>query len=270
MIPTESNGSSAVVISSDESRILNALTRQDAKLEVIIPKEASADELWSTLEICVKGVNYMTGRICRLKPIIGQLLLRFQNKPSLYKGLGYATFQDFKYKGVGEVLGLCRTSIFEAMSLAENWPQVTPDRYEKIGPKKMYILDKFAHGRASNSEAVLQKAESMTVTELRDWAEEKGEIAPGETVPKTIHIHTTLEIYRHWVGFCQDENVQALVRSSDPGKILQKLLQECQNEWFIQGAGEIAQQKENANDAVRYVDVQSVPLAGAEDQGAQQ
>jgi hypothetical protein len=266
MTPSDSDSTSSVVISSDESKILNALIRPEAKLEVIVPHEASAEDLWNTLSICIKGVNYMNSRIRRLSPIIGRILCRFEDRPSLYKELGYQTFSDFKWKGVSDGLGIGRSFLYESMVLARQWPQVTPERFERIGPKKMRILEKITDGKSSRAEELLCKAETLKVTELRHWAEEKGDLMVDESVGRTIEIPATLATYRRWWDFKRTPEVQAYVGPpADPDKILNALMDEAFNSWMIEGAGIIAKAKEKEDDATRDVDVHNSNTSEPED-----
>jgi len=256
MIPTESSSSAVVVFSSDETKVLKAIMRQNPQLEVIIPPNSSAEELWRTMEICIKGLNWMTDGLCWLKPIIGRIMVRFEDKPSLYKELGYNTFHDFKFRGVAENLGCKKNWIYEALELARDWKQITPEQYVKIGPRKLQILSEFARGNSANAGALLQKAETMKVTEFRDWAEDSGNITVGSATPKTIHIHTTLEIYRFWEEFRKSEDIQAVYKTADPGKILERLMQSHYNELLIQGATIIADRKEKEqDDSIRNIDI---------------
>jgi hypothetical protein len=255
------NDNTAIALSSDESRILNALTKPDAQLEVILPKEATADELWNTLEICTKGVNYMRGRINRLSIAVGGILARFHNKPSLHKSLGYETFADFRRRGVEGKIGMSRSFLYESMGLAENWPKLTQERYAKIGPKKMQLLSKVTDGHSSQAESLLKKAETMGVTDLRHYLEEEGKLTVDESVGRTIEIPTTLAVYRQWYDFSRSPEIQAVVGKADAGEILRALMQEFHNEWLVQGAGLIEEEKEHG--VIRSLDVHESNAAQA-------
>jgi hypothetical protein len=182
-------------LNAEEHDLIKELLRPGVSIDAVLPEDADSEKLWSTLSACVRGLNLLEIRLCRLKPIIGRILLMFEHQPSLYKALGYETYSDFMKRGVHDSLGLHHTSAYEAQRVAKDWPQLTPDRFAKIGQKKMNVLHKFATGRDPNAEALLATAEKMTVGEFRQYAEQRGLTEPGETVGATIIIHTNQDVY---------------------------------------------------------------------------
>lgn len=215
-----------------ENALLRELLRPGAAIEAVIPADAAPEQLWRTLDACVRGLGLLEARSLRLKFIVGKLLLVFENRPSLYKELGYETYSDFMNKGAYEKLGLHRTSAYEGR-MAATWPQLTPDRYAgKLGPKKMNILNKFMGGGNSNAEEWLQAAESMKVGELKQYVEERSLIGRGETVGVTITIQTNLNVFQHWKSFCNDGRIHQVVGSKDHGQILKAMIEEVFDEWI--------------------------------------
>ena len=223
-------------LNHEENMLLRELLRPGASIEVLIPTDAEPEELWKTLDACVRGLGLLEARMCRLKPIIGRILLIFENKPSLYKALGFETYSAFLDNGVYGALGLHRTSAYEGKLVARDWPQIGPDRYAKaLGPKKIAILSKFVKGSSPNSESWLQTAESMKVSELREYCVQRGFIERGETVGAVITITASRSIYDEWKEFCSDGRVQSKVGTKDHGKILRAMIQECSAEWLQKG-----------------------------------
>jgi hypothetical protein len=111
-------------LNAEEHALIRELLRPGASIEAVIPQDADPDTLWHTLDACVRGLGLLEVRICRLKPIIGRILVMFEEKPSLYKELGYDTFGEFMRRGVYDTLGLHKTSAYEARFVAKDWPQV--------------------------------------------------------------------------------------------------------------------------------------------------
>ena len=220
-------------LNHEENMLLRELLRPGASIEVLIPPDAEPEDLWKTLDACVRGLGLLEARMCRLKPIIGRILLIFENKPSLYKALGYETYSAFLDNGVYGALGLHRTSAYEGKLVARDWPQIGPDRYAKaLGPKKIAILSKFVKGSSPNAESWLQTAESMKVGELREYVEQRGFIEAGETVGATITITTNRAIRGLYEEFFSDGRVHSKCGTKDRGKILEALIQSCSIEWF--------------------------------------
>jgi hypothetical protein len=218
----------AAQLTPEEHALLKDLLRPGVSVEALIKVDATPDELWHILETCSRGLQLLESRICRLKPVIGQILLRFERNPSLYKSLGYNTFTDFMRKGVYLTLpGIHTTSAFEATQVARLWPQISPDRYAaKLGPKKIGLLSKFTSGGNANGEAWLQTAESMTTAKLKTYVEERGFLAKGESTGATIVINTNRALYDQWKEFCSDGRVQSVVGGSAQDRILEALMQE--------------------------------------------
>ena len=220
-------------LNHEENMLLRELLRPGASIEALIPPDAEPEELWKTLDACVRGLGLLEARMCRLKPVIGRILLIFEKKPSLYKSLGYDTYSDFMDKGVYGVLGLHRTSAYDGKLVARDWAQVGPDRYAKaLGPKKIAILSKFVKGSSPNAEAWLQTAESMKVSELREYCVQRGFIEAGETEGTTITITTNRAIRGLYEEFFSDGRVCSKCGTKDRGKILERMIQECSAEWL--------------------------------------
>ena len=127
-------------LSPSEHELLRELLRPGASIEAVIPEDADPKELWHVLDVCVGGLALIDARGTRLKFIIGKILVMFEQKPSLYKDLGYNTYTEFLRAGAYDTLGLHRTSAIEGKQAVQEWPQLTPDTYAQIGPKKINVL----------------------------------------------------------------------------------------------------------------------------------
>lgn len=237
-------------LNEQEQALLKELLRPGASIEAVIPPDAAPEHLWKTLDACVRGLGLLEARSTRLKFIVGKLLIIFENKPSLYKGLGYETFSEFITKGAYATLGLHKTSAYEG-KMAARWPQLTPDRYAKVGPKKMNILNHFMTGNNSNAEEWLKTAESMKVNELQQYVEQRGLLNNGETDAATIVIKTDKSIYSRYREVFEDGRVHHVVGSKDHGRILVAMMAECYQEW-LNKYDEDRRQKMAAKDRARY------------------
>jgi hypothetical protein len=230
-------------LTDHEQTLLKELLRPGASIEAVIPDDVTAAELWKTLEACAGGLAVMEARTRRLKPIIGRILVEFQNVPSRYKDLGYETWSDFMRVGVYEKLGVHHQSAYECLMLARDWKQVTPDRFAKIGTKKMNTLNKFTKGNSPNAEEWLKRAESMKATELQQYVEQRGFLEPGEAAGATFTIHTNQAKYVKFKEFFDDGRVHSVVGSRKFDDILEKLIWECHSEWIDKAEQEQARKR---------------------------
>jgi hypothetical protein len=218
-------------LTEQEQALLKELLRPGVSIDSVIPPEASAENLWKTLDACIRGMGILETRMLRLRPVIGKLLVIFENKPSLYKELGYETWSEFMKNGVNGILGLHRTAAYQSLYVAREWKQIDPDRYAKLGPKRMEILKQVTTGSSPNAETWLKTAESMKVGQLQAYVEQRGFTTPGETAGATITIPTNQAVYSQWRGLIGDGRIQSWVGSKEPGKILEAMIQETYNEW---------------------------------------
>lgn len=233
-------------LTQEENELLKALLRPGASIDAIIPEDPDPKELWKTLDACTKGLDLLTKRALRLRPIIGRILMIFESKPSLYKELGYESFTQFIKKGVYEELGLHRTAGFESLLVARKWPQISSDRYANgIGPKKINLLSKAGvTGKSPNAEMLLQTAEKMKVGEFAQYMEQRGMLAPGEGTGVTITIHSNRSIYSLWKQAVNDGRVHSIVGSKEHDKILEAMLAECYSDWIQQYEDQRAAERE--------------------------
>lgn len=218
-------------LNEEAQALLKELLKPGAKIEAIIPPDADAKTLFNALETCVRGLKILETRMYRLKPIIGRILLIFENKPSLYKSLGYETYTDFVRKGAYETFGLHPTSAYEGKMAARDWPQLNPDSYAAIGPKKLNVLSKFMKGSNSNAEQWLDTAKSMTVTELKHYVEERGLLAPGEADGATFSITTNRNRLAYFRKFFGDGRIHSVVGKKEADVILEAMIQETFDTW---------------------------------------
>jgi hypothetical protein len=219
-------------LNEHEQTLLKQLLAPGAIIEAVIPADAPAEELWTTLDACVRGYRILDARSTRLRLIIGKLLIIFENKPSLYKTLGYDTFFDFMRKGAYDTLGIHRSSAYEGKRAAKNWPQLSPDRYASIGVKNIELLNKFTNGKSPHAEEWLDRAEKMKTRELQKYVEERGFLNNGEAAGATFTIPTNRDRYARFKEFFEDGRVQSYCGSKYPDAILEHLIEECHDEWI--------------------------------------
>lgn len=233
-----------------EHSLLKELLRPGASIEAVIPEDAAPEELWHTLDACVRGLGALEARVTRLKPIIGKILVMFENRPSLYKELGYDTYSDFMQRGVYDRLGLHRTSAYEGKLAARDWPQLTPDRYTKVGTKNLNVLAKAGiTGRNSNAEAFLSTAENMTHGQFKEYMTQRQLISPGEADGVTFYITTNRNRLALFNAFFNDSRVRSVCGSKVKDEILEHAIQEVFDEWIAKYDDDRARQIQGIQEA---------------------
>lgn len=206
-------------LSPAEKSIVQSLIRQTDAPQ--LPENASAQDLWKILS----GYGYLDKQLYRWRPLIGKILLRFQENPELYQELGYSSFTDFMERGVEGTLGIRRSVRYEAMDLARRWGDtLTPDDFVAIGPKKIRILKAFDDGQSTKRQKLIEAAKTMTVDEFQQMAQKKFAVQPLSATPVTIQIHTTKERADRWREFVFSDRVTNYVGSTDHGCILEAMI----------------------------------------------
>lgn len=222
----------AVGLDREGRELLNQLLKPGVTVEAVIPEGATCQQLWDMLRVCSNGLSILENRLTRIKPIIGKLLVMFENKPSYYKDLGYTSFNAFCKKGVCGVIGMGWSTMYECLGVARKWPQLSPERYAKVKPRNLRILGTFATGRSHNVETYLQAAEKMKVPEFRQFCEQRGLIEGADTLPATLTVHMTVTQFRDIRRVLDDSRVHSHVGSADWGTVLHAaVVQEAYPQW---------------------------------------
>jgi hypothetical protein len=225
-------------LSTREQSILQNLLDGSNSLEVTIPDSASNVEIWEMLSVCCRAIGHLTKTSNRIKPMIGRLLLLIQQTPSVFKEQGFKSYNDFLENGVCHRLGLSRAHLFEAMSLSRKWPNLSVERFAKIGSVKMNIVSRFTNETHPSANRILDMAEKMSIEQLRGWAEKSKLIEAGEDSPEVITIASNKTVLGEWKEFSSDPRVHAVCGSAHPGTIFRHMIQEAHS-WLNNGGGPI-------------------------------
>lgn len=239
----------AVMPLDDPGRaLLKRFLSKDLDVSQMIPHDTPRQQLWEMIQVCASGIVLFESRLRRLVPILGYILLLFKNKPSLYKDMGYETFEQFRNQGVGGLFGMHRTSLYWSQIVAQKWPQLVknPELYAKIGPVKLNIVSKFADGSAVNADHILDMAGKMTVTELRQYTEQRGLTVAGETIGAMISIPCNLKQKLEWTKWVARGEVQSVVGSKDPAEILMAMMKESEATWIAEVHDKEREEKQHA------------------------
>jgi hypothetical protein len=228
----DSMGQEGAALTTRDQAILNSLLDPNITVELAVPTNIDPQDLYRNLSICIKAVNYLNRTSTRIKPLIGRMLKLIQDQPDVYKALGYKNFEDFLTKGVQERMGLSRSNLFECKQIATKWPSMTVEQYARIGATKLSIISRFTEEGGPMARRMLDKAEKLSVVELRTWAEEKKLIEAGESQAAVITIATNRTVANEWNEALNNPTVTAIVQSDKPGDIFRSMLQEALGTWL--------------------------------------
>src|SRR2546430_2117083 len=121
-----------VRLSTEEHTLLMNLLDPATTVETVIPQNIAPDELWKTLTITCKAAGYVDWVSLRLRPLIGRALMMARANSGFWLNRGYETFQDFIKRCVCEQLGLGRTTLYDALLIAEKFPTLQPAEFQQI------------------------------------------------------------------------------------------------------------------------------------------
>jgi hypothetical protein len=222
---------SLIGLKSEELRLLSEIMNPDSRIQVLESVGEDANRYWQQLSVCCQAMNRLNEARDKIRPIIGKLLLIAQKNPSLYRELGYGTFDQFLSEGVCGSLGLSRTDAYNAKRVASKFPSLTPEAVAEIGPVKLDILCRALPSEDdSRFEKAVALAKALPVEEFKNkFLRTKDEI--DSVTRSTIAIRTTKEIAGQWKEFVNRDEVIAVCGTRDHGVILQCMMQECLSTW---------------------------------------
>lgn len=213
-----------------DRKLMEALLDTDVKIKVAIPDDATSEDIYRNLTVACRMIGAVESARARLWPVLGRLLRICKERPEVYQSRGHKNFDAF----LGEVdskLNVPRSECYKMMGIVRDWPNLTMEQYSKVGPGKFSILRSMqASQDHSDWKKLISTAETKSVSEFREWAEEKGFVSSGQTIPCRVTIATSVEIAREWKEWVERADVQEYFGSANAGEILRGMLSECSTE----------------------------------------
>lgn len=218
-----------------EMKFLDRITRPGVQLEVSIPKpeEYTAKEWHASISTVCLAYRQAEARQQALLPAIGRLLQMAEEMPEVWGG--HRSFAEFMSRGITQNYGISRSTAYEAYNAAQRFPWMTVKTYTQIGRLSMrLVMRAIPKGQEGQKWAgkLLEKAAEVPTTELREFAEEKGYLSPGESTGAFIRIPCTSKVAKMWARFLATPEIHAYCASSDPSRILECMLAEVAGEWL--------------------------------------
>jgi len=213
-------------LEKDEHRLLKKLL--DKREELI--NAASEEELDALLLVTSKAEAVLKTGISVLRPLMGKILLRMQENKK-HEELGYKTFDDFMTNGAQKLFGLPRSAAYGAKNIAKKFPTMSLEEHAQIGPEKMRIASRITDESDPGCKGILQKASEMTVEAFEDYAERTRSVTKESGRKSVVIIPCSQEQQQMWDELIADTDIHNAVDSSDPGRILEAMIEECRSEW---------------------------------------
>lgn len=216
-----------------ERNVFKALLEPGMSADTVIPDGMDWDKLWDYFKVAAKVFKAMDIASIKLRPLLGRMLLLIQANPAFYTEKGYTNWAHFLREMVEEKLGVGRQTAYDAMHIAAAFPAITPERAAIIGPVKLLLASRFTDASKPSCDKHLAKAETLSVTDFREYAETKGGMNHGEATPAVVIIRTSLEIKHVIEMFLAHPNSAGMCGTSDRGQILLHAIEEVSGEWGV-------------------------------------
>lgn len=221
-----------LALTTEEQRQLLDLLDPNAEIEVVIPETIDSAKLMSTLGLCCK-VSVITRRqATQSDALIGRMLYIIRER-TIFREWGFTSFTGFVEDWVKPRMGKGQTSVYDALRIAKSFPSITPARYEKIGPVKLNILQKFTDETKPSVEEHMKRAEILSVADFRRDAEERKLISKGEATLAIINFATTHEVAHMFKKLIHDAKTIEVCGTEDTGLILMHLMEEWAGEYGV-------------------------------------
>lgn len=190
----------------------------------------SDDELLSWLN----RIMEFTGRIAKATTIaiyqLGLILNEVKRRPSIWAAQ-YGHFSRFVTDYIMPNFGVSRSTVYQAMRIAERWPRLSTDEVASIGTAKLALLARIGTQDGDPNGKLIEKASSSTLFEFREWAIAKGLLDEMDGVFRTLRIPA--EIYEDIMDIVRSTKAHELVGTDNPFEIMKAMVQEVRSSWGI-------------------------------------
>lgn len=233
---------------TDEARLLPVMMATDKSPNDFIPDDTPVDLLRQYLSITSKAYLRAQDAVGKLKPFLGRILVLYKQHPELYTSKGYKTYDNWMSDGVRREHGLNRGQAYECVNIAEQCGHLLSGTITELGFSKLNVVAKIIKQSVAADTSIEMRqqkvdewvqvalSEGMTVSRLREAAEEANVVEPGSLEPREIISISVLPPVRaFWEAFANSNEVKTYCGTEDPGTIFERALQECSTEWQAQG-----------------------------------
>lgn len=226
-------------LTQDERVVLAGLLNRDDRVDLAIPDEMDARELWRTLEICSRVFLRVRHASGQLKLLIGRALHVIHNTPDVYKSRGFSSFDDFMTRedGLPRLTGISRAELYKAKSVAASLgPQTNMDDIREIGSfTKLQLIAGYTEAGSNEQNALMEAAKHETIQQLKERiARSELQVEVEDLTWDVLQVNVTRAQKQQIWSFISNPQVKAYCESEAPGVILQRAIEECCGEWQVQ------------------------------------
>ena len=221
-----------LALTTEEQSQLLDLLDPEAEIEVVIPETIDSEKLMTTLGLCCKASAIAQRQRTQSDALIGRMLWIIRER-SIHREWGFKSFTQFIDEWIKPRMGKATTSVYDALLIARSFPSITPARYDKIGPVKLKILQKFTDESKPSAEEHMERAEVLSVKDFTAYAEEKNLISKGEATLAVIKFTTTREVAHMWRKLKEDPATFKQCGTLDDGLILMHLMEEWAGQYGV-------------------------------------
>jgi hypothetical protein len=216
---------------------LAALLSANDRLDVAIPDDIDAGDLWETLALCCRVLRGTRQAGAQLKLLIGRALNLMKANPQLITEKGYRSFDQFITHKLPELVNISRPELYKALSVAKKFPTISMAEYGEIGSfNKLAAIAQVTSESDSGSGEWLQKAKEQTLDELKQTIyTSQHAVAEGALDFVTFQVTMLGDEKTRIEEFLADPAMQAYAESKSPGVMLCRAIEEATTEWKVQG-----------------------------------
>lgn len=233
---------------TDEARLLPVMMATAKSPNEFIPDDTPIGLLSQYLKITSKAYLRAQDAVGKLKPFLGRILVLYKQHPELYKSQGFETYDKWMSEGVRREHGLNRGQAYECVNIAVQCGHLDSQTITDLKFSKLNVVAKIIKQSVAadatmemrqekvNEWVQVALSEGMTVSRLKEIAEEANVVEPGSLEPRVfVHIAVNPEVKTMWEAFVNSPEVQQYCGTQDQGAIFERSIQENCTEWQARG-----------------------------------
>ena len=218
-------------LTASENVELSRITESDEQAKELFPSVVPEDDVssfYDRFDLVCRGYANVRAFHNAIKPIVGRALVVMRENPHVWKAKGFRIFEDVIQDLIGKS-GISRSELFNCMSLAEKFPDLSPKDFSQIGIAKLTIAGKVLQDGADSKERdrLLDRAKTDSVKDFGNFVEQKYHLPASALHEVRIVIHTSKEVEILWRTWVDDPRVQAKYGNAKEGAILSSMVAEC-------------------------------------------
>ena len=231
------------LLTLDERQLLASLLSSGDRVDMAIPDDISEGDLWRTLSICGRVFVPIRRASAQLKIIIGRAITLIQKRPEIFEARGFRSFDDFMSlpNGLQAMTGISRAELFKAKATANALgPTINMEDVRTVGITKITLVAQYSEPGTPSQDALIEVAKTHTVPQLREHiARLDLQVSTGDMQWDVLQIPVTKTQKAFFLEFFGNPLVLAYCGTTSQAVVLERMLQECSEEWQIRAMAEM-------------------------------